>query len=184
VGVIFVTTNAGKARSYGFEGQMRWDAADGIELFASYAYNHSRFRTGVRRGNRFRLSPDHSFAVGASLSLPVGEGSVTFTPTLTYQSKTFFDSDNDRPELQQPPNALVADNVQDEFQKGFALVNARLGYAPSSGAWRIEAFAENLFDKHYIRDAGNTGDAIGLATAVPGTRRLYGVAARVRLGGD
>jgi outer membrane receptor protein involved in Fe transport len=181
-GVLFVTTNAGKARSYGFEGQVRWHATDEIELFASYAYNHSRFRTGVRRGNRFRLSPDHSFAVGANLSLPLAQGSISFTPTITYQSKTFFDSDNDRPELQQPPNALVPDNIQDEFQKGFALVNARLGYGPEDGRWRVEAFAENIFNKHYIKDAGNTGDAIGLATAVPGARRLYGIAARVRFG--
>lgn len=183
-GVLFVTTNAGKARSYGFEGQMRWHAADEVELFASYAYNHSRFRTGARRGNRFRLSPDHSFALGANLSLPLAQGRISFTPTVTYQSKTFFDSDNDRPELQQPPNALVADNVQDEFQKGFALVNARLGYSPENGRWRVEAFAENIFNKRYIKDAGNTGDAIGLATAVPGARRLYGISAQMRFGPD
>lgn len=39
----------------------------------------------------------------------------------------------------------------------------------------IEAFVENLFDKEYLRDAGNTGDALGLPTAVPGTPRTYGV---------
>ncbi len=182
VGVLFVSTNAGKARSYGFEGQMRWEASEQINLFANYAYNHSRFRTGARRGNRFRLSPDHSFAVGANVAIPMGSGAVTFSPTLTYQSKTFFDSDNDRPDLQQPPNALVADNVQDEFQNGFALANARLGYAPDQGRWRIEAFIENVFDKNYLKDAGNTGDAIGLATAVPGTPRTYGISFRLSFG--
>ncbi len=105
------------------------------------------------------------------------------SPTLTYQSKTFFDSDNDRPDLQQPPNALVADNIQDEFQNGFALTNARLGYAPNNGRWRIEAFVENAFDKNYLKDAGNTGDAIGLATAVPGTPRTFGISFRLDFGG-
>lgn len=183
VGVLFVSTNAGKARSYGFEGQLRWEASEHIDLFANYAYNHSRFRTGARRGNRFRLSPDHSFAVGGDISIPAGSGAVTFTPTLTYQSKTFFDSDNDRPDLQQPPNALVADTVQDEFQNGFALANARLGYAPGNGKWRIEAFVENVFDKDYLKDAGNTGDAIGLATGVPGLTRTYGINFRIGFGG-
>jgi iron complex outermembrane receptor protein len=179
VGILFVTTNAGKARSTGFEGQMRWVPDDNLELFGSYAYNHSRFRSGVLRGNRFARSPEHSLAAGALLRLPIGEHALTFTPVVTYQSKVFFDSDNDRPELQQPPNALVADNVQDEFQNGYALVNARLGYAGPSDRWRIEAFVENLFDKEYLRDAGNTGDALGLPTAVPGAPRTYGVAARV-----
>lgn len=184
VGVLFVTTNAGKARSTGFEGQVRYEASDNLQFFANYAYNHSRFRSGARRGNQFRLSPDHSFAVGLLGEVPLGEhsGSISFAPTLTYQSKTFFDSDNDRPELQQQPNALVADNVQDEFQNGFALVNARLGYVAPSGKWKIEGFVENLFDKRYLKDAGNTGDAIGLATGVPGTPRTYGVALSVAFG--
>jgi iron complex outermembrane recepter protein len=179
VGILFVSTNAGKARSTGFEGQVRWRPSETIELFGNYAYNHSRFRSGVRRGNRFSRSPDHSFAAGALLRLPVGANALTFTPIVTYQSKTFFGSDNDRPELQQPPNALIPDNVQDEFQNGYALVNARLGYAAPDDRWRIEAFVENLFDKEYLKDAGNTGDALGLATAVPGTPRTYGVTGRV-----
>jgi outer membrane receptor protein involved in Fe transport len=178
VGILFVTTNAGRARSTGFEGQVRWAPDDRFELFGSYAYNHSRFRSGVLRGNRFARSPDHSLAAGALLRLPLGEGAVTFTPVVTYQSKTYFGSDNDRPELQQPPNALVADNVQDEFQKGYSLVNARLGYSGPDDRWRIEAFVENLLDKEYLRSAGNTGDALGLPTAVPGAPRTYGVSAR------
>jgi outer membrane receptor protein involved in Fe transport len=189
-GIVFVTTNAGKARSTGFEGQVRWAPSDTIELFGSYAYNHSRFRSGARRGNRLARSPDHSFAAGALLRLPVGENAVTFTPTVTYQSKVFFDDDNDRPELQPPafpvpadvplpPGALFDDIVQEELQKGYALVNARLGYAGPNDRWRIEAFVENLFDKEYLRDAGNTGDGLGLTTGVPGTPRTYGVSGRV-----
>ena len=180
VGILFVTTNAGKARSTGFEGQVRYVPSENFELFGSYAYNHSRFRTGVRRGNRLARSPDHSFAAGAILSWPLGRNALTFTPVVTYRSKVFFDDDNDRPELQQPPNALVADNLQDEFQKGYALVNARLGYAGPDNRWRIEAFVENLLDKEYLKDAGNIGDALGLATAVPGTPRTYGVSAALR----
>lgn len=179
-GVIFVTTNAGEAESYGFEGQARWTMNDNVRLFGTYGYNHSRFQTGVRRGNRFRLSPDHSASLGAMLRAPVAGGRIEFIPSVTYQSKVFFDDDNDRPELQQPPAALVADTIQDEFQEGFALVNARLGF--ETGMLRLEAFVENLFDKEYIRDAGNTGDAIGLPTYIPGEPRLFGISARLRLG--
>ncbi|WP_336970740.1 TonB-dependent receptor [Sphingobium aromaticiconvertens] len=182
-GTQFVLTNAGKAESYGFEGQLRWVPSDAITLFATYAYNHSRFKTGVRDGNHFRLSPDHSASFGAEASLPVGPGRVIFTPSVTWQSKAFFDDDNDRPDLQQPPAALVADNIQDEWQGGYALVNARLGYEAPDGAWRIEGFIENAFDKKYIMDAGNTGDSLGMPTFIAGAPRFYGIAASFRFGG-
>lgn len=182
-GTQFVTTNAGKAESYGFEGQVRWVPNDTISLFATYAYNHSRFKTGVRNGNRFRLSPDHSASLGAILTVPAGPGSVTFTPSLTWQSKIFFDDDNDRPDLQQPPAALVADNVQDELQGAYALVNARLGYEAPGGRWRVEGFVENLFDRKYIMDAGNTGDSLGLPTFIAGAPRYYGLSFSFRFGG-
>ena len=94
----------------------------------------------------------------------------------------FFDDDNDISALQQPPRALVADNIQDELQKGYALVNARIGYEADDGKWRLDFFVENLFDKKYIRDAGNTGDAIGLPTFIAGDPRFYGVSATVRFG--
>ncbi|BBC70997.1 TonB-dependent receptor [Altererythrobacter sp. B11] len=182
-GTQFVVTNAGKAESYGFEGQIRWAPSDIVSLFGTYAYNHSRFTTGVRDGNRFRLSPDHSASLGAILGVPAGAGRVEFSPTLTWQSKVFFDDDNDRSDLQQPPAALVADNIVDEFQGGYALVNARLGYAAPDAAWRVEAFVENLFDQEYIMDAGNTGDSLGLPTFIAGAPRFYGISASFRFGG-
>ena len=182
-GTIFVTTNAGKAESYGFEGQARWLASDMVSLFATYAFNHSRFKTGLRDGNRFRLSPDHSASIGATLGVPAFGGKVELTPTATYQSKVFFDDDNDLPALQQPPAALIADNIQDEFQKAFVLVNARLAYTPGNGAFRVELFADNVLDKRYIKDAGNTGDGLGMPTFIAGEPRLYGISATVRFGG-
>ena len=112
-----MVTNAGRADAYGFEGQARLAATDRVELFATYAYNHSRFKTGLRKGNRFRLSPDHSLSLGASLRAPLFGGELAVRPTYTWQSRITFDDDNDLPELQQPPRALVADNIRDEKVK-------------------------------------------------------------------
>ncbi|AKH42831.1 outer membrane receptor protein involved in Fe transport [Altererythrobacter atlanticus] len=181
-GTQFVTTNAGKAESYGFEGQLRYVPGSALSLFGTYAYNHSRFQAGARDGNRFRLSPDHSLSFGAIVSLPAGPGRIEFSPTLTWQSRVFFDDDNDRADLQQPPATLVADNIVDEFQDGYALVNARLGYSLDD-SWRLEFHVENLFDEKYIIDAGNTGDSLGLPTFIAGAPRYYGVSASFRFGG-
>jgi outer membrane receptor protein involved in Fe transport len=176
VGTVFITSNAGKADSYGLEAQLRYNPSQKLRLFANYAFNHGRFRSGVFNGNRFRLSPDHSFSAGLTASADVPGGRVDFTPAVTYQSKVFFDNDNDRPDLQTVARGkIVADTVQDEFQDGFALVSARLGYNFSGSRFRIEGFVENLFNKGYIKDAGNTGDSIGMATFIPGEPRTYGV---------
>src|SRR6185295_3602299 len=123
-GTLFTTTNAGKADAYGFEGSLRWRPNANVTLFATYAFNHSRFQTGVRDGNRFRLSPDHKLSLGGIFSTDVGPGRIEFTPSVTYQSRVFFDDDNDRPDLQTvATGALVADLLQDEVQGGYALVN-------------------------------------------------------------
>lgn len=172
---IFITTNAGKADSYGFEAQVRYTPTRWVNLFANYAFNHARFTSGVRDGNRLRLSPDHTFSAGATLSTYVGPGRIEFSPSISYQSKVFFDDDNDRPDLQTTAQGkLVDDLFQDEVQDGYALASARLGYVLFD-RYRIEAFVDNLFDKKYIKDAGNTGDALGLATFIPGEPRTYGI---------
>jgi outer membrane receptor protein involved in Fe transport len=173
VGTTFITTNAGKAASYGLEAQMRYDPSRDLRLFANYAFNHARFKTGVLDGNRFRLAPEHTFSAGLTAGHDIGPGRIDFTPAITYQSKVFFDDNNDRPELQQPPATLLPDFVQDEFQKGYTLASARVGY--SLGGYRAELFVENAFDKKYIKDAGNSGDALGLPTFIAGEPRTYGI---------
>ena len=179
-GTTFITTNAGEAESYGFEGSFRYRQSRDLSLFGTYAYNHSRFQTGTREGNRFRLSPDHSLSFGAIIGGDLGPGRIELIPSVTFQSKVFFDDDNDRPELQLPPRALVADLLQDEFQGEYALVNARVAYTLPDPEIRLEFFVENLLDQEYIKDAGNTGDAIGLPTFIGGEPRFYGVQASVR----
>lgn len=176
-GAQLITTNAGEATSYGVETQAIWTPVDAVDLFATYAYNNSRFDTGIFEGNRFRLSPDHQASVGASARFAVAGGELRVTPTYTWQSKVFFDDNNDIPALQA---GLVADVAQDEFQDSYGLLNLRMAFAPGQGNWELEAFADNLLDEDYIKDAGNTGDALGLATFIAGAPTTYGVGLTLR----
>ncbi len=165
----FVSINAGEASSYGYEGQGSWRPSDNFTAFATYAYNHSRFDVGAFEGNRFRLSPDHSYSVGLRISADVLGGEIAAVPTYTWQSKVFFDNNNDRADLQ------TADRIVDEFQDAYGLLNLRVSYAPDNADWKVEAFGSNLLDEEYIKDAGNTGDAFGIATFIAGEPRYYGV---------
>ena len=172
-GTRFFVTNAGEAESYGFEGQVFYAATPDLDLFATYGFNHSRFGNGIYEGNSFRLSPDHMASVGAVWRVRAGAGAFEIQPSYTWQSEVFFDDDNDLPALQ--ANNLVPDLIQDEVQDSYGLLSLRLRYAPDSANWGVEVFGDNLLDEEFIKDAGNTGDGIGMPTFIPGRPQTWGV---------
>jgi outer membrane receptor protein involved in Fe transport len=176
-GAVFITTNAGEATSYGVELQTVWTPLDMLDVFATYAYNRSRFDVGRFDGNRFRLSPDHQVSVGTSARFALAGGELRVTPTYTWQSEVFFDDNNDIPALQ---GGLVPDRMQDEVQDGYGLLNLRLAFTPADANWSVEAFGNNLLDEQYFKDAGNTGDALGLATFIAGAPTTWGVGLSLR----
>jgi outer membrane receptor protein involved in Fe transport len=173
VGTQFITTNAGEAKAYGFEGQAFLSANDALDLFATYAFNHSRFEAGIYDGNHFRLAPDHRASVGLIWLLPVAGGELAVMPAYSWQSEMFFNDDNDRADLQ--TGNFVPDTVVDEVQESYGLMNLRLRYTSGQGDWSVEAFADNLLDEQFIKDAGNTGDGLGLPTFIAGEPRTVGV---------
>ena len=181
-GTTFVTTNAGEAKSYGFEGQANFALSPTFDLFATYAYNHSRFENGIYDGNQFRLSPDHAASIGATWRLPTAGGEIEVQPTYTWQSKIFFDDDNDRPDLQTVASgSIVADLIQDEYQGAYGLLNLRVRYTPNGANWGVEAFGDNILDEKYIKDAGNTGDGLGMPTFIAGRPASYGLTFKLKL---
>ena len=117
-------------------------------------------------------------SIGAVWTLPVSGGAFEVQPTYTWQSKVFFSDDNDIPALQ--VSNFVPDLIQDEFQDAFGLLNLRVRYKPDSGNWAVEAFGENLLDEEYIKDAGNTGDALGMPTFIAGRPLTWGLSVRLR----
>ncbi len=179
---VFETVNAGNANARGFEGVAVWQATNFARLFATYSYNRARFddeddngNPQLFAGNQFRLSPDHSFSVGASFEHETAAGEFFLRPTYVYRSKIFFDDNNDF--QVNPENGLVlqtTDFFQDEFQEGYGIFDLRAGFELAGGRFGVEVFVENVFDKEYIIDAGNTGDTFGIPTFIAGTPRFYG----------
>ncbi|AQR63510.1 TonB-dependent receptor [Brevundimonas sp. LM2] len=178
VGTQFITTNAGEAEAYGFESQASWAATDWLDLFSTYAYNHARFKTGARDGNSFRLAPDHRYSIGALATLAVSGGAIEVQPTYSWQSRVFFDDNNDRTSLQ--TTGFVPDVLVDEVQDGYGLLNLRVRYVPTGANWEVEAFGDNLTDEAFLKDAGNTGDSLGLPTFIAGEPLTYGVNLTIR----
>ena len=173
-GTVQVTTNAGKANAYGFEGAANWALTDWADFFGTYAYSHARFAgASIYKGNQLRLSPDNKFSLGFSLRQPFADGTLTFLPTYVWQSKTFF-NDNDSIPSEQGP-ALLPDLATNESQNAYGLFNMRLSYKPNAGHVTIGLFVDNVFDQRYLKDAGNTGSDFGIPTYIAGPPRFYGV---------
>ncbi|MDX3884351.1 MAG: TonB-dependent receptor [Sphingomonas sp.] len=170
---IVATVNAGKADATGFEAQLSYELTPGISVFGSYGYNHARFRAGLYDGNMFRNSPDHKFAIGGNFEAPLKGGTVAFAPLYSWQSKMFFFEDNDRLDLQQRVPAAYSDRVVDEFQNGYGLLSARITFTPRDKKWSFALVGDNLTDKKFLVDAGNTGDYFGIPTFIAGSRRTY-----------
>ncbi|MFD2501841.1 hypothetical protein ACFSTI_27435 [Rhizorhabdus histidinilytica] len=61
----------------------------------------------------------------------------------------------------------------DEFQGGFGLLSARLTFKGADDRWSFALVGDNLTDKKFLVDAGNTGDYFGIPTFIAGSRRTY-----------
>ena len=179
---VFETVNAGSADAIGAEMVLVANPVDWARLFTTYSYNKARFNdfddagnAQIFAGNQFRLSPDHSLSVGASLFAQTSYGEFSLTPTYVYRSEVFFDDNNDL--RVNPRNGLTiqpTDFFQDEFQEGYGIFDVRVRFDAEDDRWSAEFFVDNLFDKEFIIDAGNTGDAFGIPTFIAGAPRVFG----------
>lgn len=169
-----VSIDAGRARAYGAELELHAQPVRALELVATYAYNHARFRSGLFAGNHFRLAPDHSASGGVIVRLPLAGGEVQIAPSASWRSRVYFDEPNGRPELL--TGALLQPLDYRPSQAGYAIADLNIGFAPADRIWRIEAFASNLFDRRYLRDTGAGSISYGLPTYVAAPPRVIGVA--------
>lgn len=173
-GTQLVVVNAGKANATGVETAIDWAATENIALFATYAYGHARFGgESIYKGNMFRLTPDHKVSLGANINQSLFGGTLSFMPSWTWQSKVFFDDNNDISALQS--SNIIPDTVQDEKQGDYGLLNLKLTYQLDHSPLTFSVYATNVLDKKFIKDAGNSGDTFGLPTFIAGEPRFIGL---------
>lgn len=170
-GLIIVPNDSGSATSYGFETSVQYAVSENLSVFANYAFIDATFddldedgNAQDLAGNRFRLTPEHSFSLGADVDVPLtSRTELFFRPTYSYKSEVFFQEDN-------LPNIS---------QDGYGLLNLRLG-SRFDKTKELSFFVTNALDEEFIIDAGNTGGAFGIPTFIAGPPRFYGVQFSVR----
>ena len=166
-----VPTNGGNATAKGIEASITGEVTDGLVVFANYAWTHARFDDTDDHGNpqlyaghRFRLTPDHSAAIGLDWRVPMGSNSFYLRPSYTWKSKVYFEDEN-TPGLE---------------QDAYGLLNLRMGMLLDNGRWDIGLWGSNLTDEQYLIDAGNTGRQFGTPTFVAGQPLSYGITASMK----
>ncbi|MFW6348194.1 MAG: TonB-dependent receptor, partial [Cyclonatronaceae bacterium] len=166
-GLVAEARDTGEATAYGLETSLRYNLNRNISFFGSYGYTDATIddedsdgNPQELAGNRFRLTPEHSFALGGSFRANINPSvGIFIDPSYTWKSEVFFEEDND-PEIR---------------EDAYGLLNLRAGASFYNERLELAFYGKNLLDHAYIIDAGNTGGAFGIPTFIAGPPRLIGL---------
>lgn len=133
----FFISNAGDARSTGFEVEGDYVVLPGVDVFAGVGFTHARFERSIQpsgasaSGNRLPQAPETTWNAGAQYTLP-----------LPHDLRAYARVDV----IGVGPYSYDATNVQG--QGAYILTNFRVGLG--GPWWRIEGFVNNAFDTNYV----------------------------------
>lgn len=166
----FITTNAGNASAHGVELSFSQRISEGLGAFLNIGWIDASFddtddagNPQALAGNRFRLTPEYTAAAGFDWRWMLADGGALYVrPSYSWRSQVFFEDAN-QPGIE---------------QAAYGLFNLSAGWRFNPHV-ELQVYGQNLNDKEYLIDAGNTGALFGVPTFIPGMPRTYGL--RVRL---
>ena len=158
----FLLTNAGGARSKGFEIELTWLPIDGLDIFGAVGYADSKYTDfGDNTGNTLQNAPEWQWNAGAQYNWSVSGGLDMFARAdVIYQDDRFLGANND-------PFFIFTETT---------LVNLRLGLMSSSGKWTVTAWGRNIFNDDAISQTfGGSSLFIPTYNYSPNIPRTYGL---------
>lgn len=162
----YIIKDAGKATSYGVEAIAKAAIFSNLDVFANYAYIHARFDNSDSQGNEqeyagnsFRLTPDHSFAIGFHAKAELTTNWQIFVvPTYAWKSHVWFEDAN----------------TSGLDQDSYGLLSAQLGFKLHKPNLIVAVTGTNLLNEKYTISGGNAGSLFGVPTFIPGAPRMIG----------
>jgi len=158
--------DGGKATSYGAEAQLKVAVIKQLDIFGNYAWLNASFdstdvdgNTQEYAGNRFRLSPEHSFTFGFNARFDLTSNIQFFvSPSYSYKTHMYFEDAN----------------TEGLDQDAYGLLNIKGGLKLAEPNVILSVYGTNLMDEQFVTSAGNTGSMFGIPTYVPGPPRMIG----------
>lgn len=160
----FGISNAGDADILGFELDLWYRPAKGLDIKVDIGYLDSEFvefrsSTDDFTGNTLPNASNRSFNGLIRYEMPVFSG-MLLAPMLdaSYKGKTYF----------------TPKNTQIESQDSYTLFNARLSLSSVEDSWEVALWIKNIEDKLYYNESIHSGSA-GVTGRLPGMPRTYGL---------
>ncbi len=193
-GSSFVPGNAGKQRVRGLEFDGKFQASPNLLLTAGFNWlftadyvefpngpcpvtNQDACRAeqvnggtaivlvGDLAGQRIAEAPKFSGNFTANYAHPIGD-----SLELHLRGELFYNGSQ----------ALALDGDTRQVQDGYALASASIGIGDVDGAWAVQLWGRNLFDKFYVVDTFNSTIPGGSLNAYVGDPRTYGLTVRFK----
>lgn len=188
---IVTTENAANAELYGLDADLTWNATRQFTLTGSISIQDSKYKNYLANakvyrgllpatlgaagmvdigfdasGERLLRAPKFAAFISANYDIPVGNATVPVNLSYSYKGSYLFDF------IVDPANITATGTTSSLRQKGYGLVNGRIGYEPESGNWSVSGWVSNLLDKKYFDDVVAAGTGIRASYAPP---RTYGI---------
>lgn len=151
-------TNAGSARSQGFDGQVRFKLDSHFSLNAEFAYTHAEYTDAVSTGSRLLIAkgdklpvPPWTVAAGVEYRRPVADGDAFIR--FDYQHSSAYKNGFGPGTYSHAPDIYQAGSTNH--------VSARAGLGLSD--WSLQVYVQNLFNSQDI--LSQTGGRSGCSNA-------------------
>jgi outer membrane receptor protein involved in Fe transport len=159
-GTTFVVDNLEKVKTKGVELETTALLARGLTVRGALTYADTKYGAGVSKpdlaGQQLTHAPKWTLI-----------GSSTYERNLSESLRAFLYFDMRYMSSYNTGSDLDIEKVQDSF----AVFNGRIGIAQTKGAWKLELWAKNLFNKDYVQivfDAPLQGSGTG-----PGSTQTF-----------
>ena len=149
-GFLFDVSNAGQARSRGWEADFQWltpyeplRLMGSLGLLKAYYLDYPGAPAPIGQGigatqnlagQRIAFAPEHTATLTPTLTYLLGDYLATLAADVLYQGGQFTDTDLD-------PNT---------YQEGYTKLAARLMFSPAGGWWTVAIGGTNLTDKRVL----------------------------------
>jgi iron complex outermembrane receptor protein len=186
--IILTIVNAPSARTYGVEGTLNWRPTPSLSLAATAGYLNAKYKdfrlpdTPVLAGydlsgHQMINSPEFQASFSANLDQPVTDGlNLVANALVSHSSSVLWQVSGAPCAAGQVPGVQC---LPDSIGRGYWLVNARIGFKTSDDRFRLELFANNLFNEPYTTYGNSNGANTTQFTW--GNPRIVGVEATMHL---
>lgn len=187
-------TNAGKAKTYGFELEATVVPWEGMEIGGSAAYLHARYVKGSRfedqlvngatvsvdrSGEPITQAPKWTANASVTQSLDVGPGKLKLHADYSYIASRYFDFFTVADTAAQATKDATAVANEASRIRAYGLLNLQAAYVFEDPAIEVTVWGKNVANKANFTNVFNSYTGLGATVQFQGAPRTYGATVKI-----